>query len=206
MFGRARQTVGPAGKRVERLQVRLGKLVQFKCPARTFTQPAFYAPGVEPPVHLEPVGGQSGVQSVPHVAIFRDTICVADRAELGNVEKGIAANQRIISPGNMVETLVPNHLPLSAFERKTDTGVAPVRVDAHHVGTVLWMRPVRQHIKSWEPENEADQIGLNECAQDNSAVVDGCNEQVGRNYFCLAARPDEALEHFGSGHISGGFE
>jgi hypothetical protein len=40
----------------------------------------------------------------------------------------------------------------------------------------------------------------------DTAIVGSRDEQVRRNYLCLAARPDDTLELFSSGHIFGGFE
>ena len=45
----------------------------------------------------------------------------------------IATEQRIISPGHTVKTLLAHHLPLGAFERKTDARIPGIRVDTHLV-------------------------------------------------------------------------
>src|SRR5664280_818679 len=76
--------------------------------------------GIDPPIHLEAVAWQAGIQAIQHFTIFGTQVGAADRSEAGNVEVGIPAQQWIVSPGDTVESLFTDHLPLGAFEGKAD--------------------------------------------------------------------------------------
>ena len=91
MLRRMKQAIGSGLKRIEWLQVGFGKLIQFKGSAGAFAQSTFHARGIEPPIYLKAVEGQTGVQAIAHIAIFRTSIVVADRAELGDVEISVGA-------------------------------------------------------------------------------------------------------------------
>jgi len=90
-----------------------------------------YALCIKPPVNLKTVGGDPGVELVYHTAIFVAFIGIANRAETGNVEIGVSAEEGVVSPGHQVKTLLARHLPLRFFESKTDIFAAVLGVNAH---------------------------------------------------------------------------
>lgn len=69
-LGRVGQAQVGESKRVKRAESAAGDVIPIKERARIFAQSFFYAIRVNPPVHLKTIGGQSGVESVAHFAIF----------------------------------------------------------------------------------------------------------------------------------------
>jgi hypothetical protein len=156
---------------------------------------------MHPPIHLETVGGQSGVQTIAHITILRAAVYVADRAKLCNIEIRVAAEQRIIRPRDVIDTLVTYHLPLSAFQREADAGIAILWVDAHHVRTMLRARTIGGEFYAGEAKDKTDQLAVHERAGDQSTVMDGSDQHVGRHNIRFAAWPDDALKLFDGGHV-----
>jgi hypothetical protein len=106
----------------------------------------------------------------------------------------------------VVEALVADHLPLGAFEGEAKPAVAMVGMDAHHVRAMFGARTVGRGLQPGEAEDEADQLIFGECAQHQSAVVDGGDEHVRGHHVGFAARPDDALQFFDGGHLFGSFD
>ena len=162
--------------------------------------------GVEPPIHLEAVGGQARIESVAHFAVFRAAIRGADRTQFGDVEIGVAAEQRIVRPGDVIQALMTHHLPLCALERKADAAVAMIGVDAHHVRAMLGARTVWGFFETGKAEHEADQSFVRvESAQQQAAIVDGGDEHVQWHHVRFGAGPHLTLKFLDEAHIFRGF-
>src|SRR5512141_3156027 len=98
------------------MKFRFGEVTQFQRAAWMFTESAFDAASVDPPIDLKAVGGQTGIESIAHVTVFRATIRIANTAELGDVEIGVAAKKWIVRPCDVIESLMPDHLPLCPLQ------------------------------------------------------------------------------------------
>jgi hypothetical protein len=146
-------------------------MIQTKYRSLSATESPFHPTSVHPPVHLETVGGQAHVQAIAHVTVFGAAISVANRAEFGDVEVGVAAQQGIVRPGDEVETLVAHHLPLGAFEGKAEARITPLGADAQDMGTMLEARPIGRGIEAGKTPGRTDQFLANECAQQQAAIV-----------------------------------
>jgi hypothetical protein len=177
-------------KRIKRTQSAASDVCQLECRSRTFAQSLSDAAGIDPPIHLKSIGGKPRVETVAHLAVFRAAVGGADRAELGNVEICVAAEQGIVGPGDVVETLMTHHLPLRAFEREADAAVAVVGMNAEHVRAMFGTRTVGSFFETGEAEDEADDLFFNERTQHQPAVVDSSDEHVqgGRHPFRSRAR------------------
>lgn len=130
----------------------------------------------------------------------------ADRAEFGDVEARVAAEQRVVRPGGVIQSLAANHLPLRAFERKADARAAAVGVDAHHVRAVFGARAVGRFLQPGEAEDEADDFFLFERAQHKPAIMDGGDKQVHGDDVRFGAGPDYALKFLHQAQGFGRFE
>jgi hypothetical protein len=103
----------------------------------------------------------------------------------------------------VVEALATYHLPLGALERIAEAGILPFGMHAHLMGTVLWVWAIREHFEARESIDKADHLISDECAHQNAAIVNDCDEQVCGNYIRLTAGPDDTLEFFDGGHFFG---
>lgn len=206
MLRRARQAARRRKRRVERLQIRFQKIIQFERSADALAEASFDAARIDPPIHLKAVGGQARVEPVAHVAVFGAAIGVADRAEFCDVEVGVAAEQWIVRPRDVIEPLMANHLPLRALQREADARIAVTGQDAHHVRAVFRARTVRRGIETREAEDKSDEFFVEVRAEKQSAVVDRGDEHMRGNHVGLAAGPDFALQGFDGGHLFRGFD
>ncbi len=206
MFGRVCQTQSVGAKLIKRMETRSRGMSQLEGWARPLAESSLDTLGLNPPIHLKAVGGKSNIQSIAHVAIFRAAVGDADRAKFGDVEIGIAAEKRVVGPGDTIKPLMAHHLPLGAFEREAHAPIAVVGMDAHHVRAVLWARTVGREVETGEAEDKADHLVFAECAEDESAVVDGGDEHVQRHNVGLGIGPHNALEFFHKRHFFGRFD
>ncbi len=206
MFGWAKQVSRRGMRRVEGAQICPREMVKDQRLAGALAQPPLDAPGVDPPVRLKTIGGQSRVQPVAHVAVFRAAIGVADRAEFGDVEVGVAAEERVVRPRDMVQPLVADDLPLGAFEREADAAVAVIGMDTQHVRTVFGARAVRRFLDAGEAEDKADEPVIEIRACHDASVVNCGDEYMRGDNVGFTAVPHLALQFFNGSHFFGGFK
>ena len=206
MFGWAKQVPRRDMRRVEGVQFRLREMVKVQRLADALSQPPLDAPGVDPPIHLKAIGGQSHVQPVAHIAIFRTAIGVADCAEFGDVEVGVAAEKRVVRPRDVVKPLMADDLPLGALEREADAAVAVIGMNAQHVRTVFGARTIRRFFDAGEAEDKADEPVIEIRARHDASVMNCGDEDMRGDNVGFTAAPHLALQFFDGGHFFGGFE
>ena len=206
MFGWARQVPHRGERRIEGLQFRLRKMVEGQRLADALAQPPFDAAGVDPPIHLKTVGGKPGVQPVAHVAVFRAAIGIADRAEFGDVEAGVAAEKRVVRPGDVVEPLVADDLPLGAFKREANAAIAVIGMDAQHVRAMFGARAIRRFFDTGKSKDKANELLIDVRACHDAAVVNCGDEDMRGHHVGFTAMPYLALQFFDGGHFFGSFK
>ena len=155
-------------------------------------------------------------------------ITIADSPQAGDVQVGVAAEQRVVGPGDAVDALVAHHLPLGAFELETQPLVTVGRQDAQQVRAVFEARSVGGGINAGETEYETDQLGLFgrvervhefqlvqnrrlagciagqldlDGADHQPAVMDGCQQHMVWHDIPVGAGPDLVLDLFDSEHL-----
>ena len=112
-------------------------MVQKERWSRVSAEMSVHAPGVHPPIHLETVRRQTGVQSIAHITVFRLQVCITNRSEAVDIQMSVPAEQGVICPGDTVYSLVPDQLPLGTLKSETDTFPGPIRVNSKDMRVVL---------------------------------------------------------------------
>jgi len=90
---------------------------------------------------------------------------------------------------------------LRAFERKARPAIAMIGMDAHHVRAMFWARTIGRFFEPGNAKHKADQFFLHECAQHQSAVVNGGDQHVHRDDIRFGVGPDSALQIFNEAHF-----
>ena len=113
----------------------------------------------------------------------------------------VAAEQRVIGPGDPVYALPAHHLPLGPLDRKTDPLAAPGGVNPEDVRMVLEQWSVLGLDHSGKAECKPHQVVPDEGANTQPAVVDYRHQHVGRNHIGLGIQPYQPLQCLRCGHI-----
>src|SRR5271157_6518938 len=106
----------------------------------------------------------------------------------------------------MIESLMPNHLPLCALECKANAAIAIFGIDARDMRTVFWARTIRCGLQTRKTKHKADHLFIHECAEYKSAVMNSGNQQMRGDNIRLTAGPDFTLKRFNRGHFFNGFQ
>ncbi len=139
---------------------------------------------------------------------------------------GVAAEQRIVCPGDAVDALVAHHLPLGALELETQPLVTVSGQDAQQVRAVLEAWSVRGGINAGEAEYKTDQLGLLgrferiqkfqlgrrfygciagrldlDSADHQPAIMDGCQQHMVWHDIPVCAGPQPVLDLFDRQHL-----
>jgi hypothetical protein len=112
---------------------------------------------------------------------------VAHRAQLSDVEVGVAALQGIIGPGDQAEALVADCFSLRQLELVADAFVLPFGEHPQLMRAVLELDsggglPAATLVGPQEAEDEAHQLPPGEGAQEHPAVVRGRDQHVGGHH------------------------
>src|SRR5262249_36106703 len=149
------------------------------------------------PIDLEAVAWQAGVQLVSHRAVEVSQVNAAGRAELVEVESGVAALQGVESPCDQIDSLGQDDLALLQFQRVTDAAVAVTGQRARDVRAMLHAAARRQ---ADEAEDEADHplFAFNnvERAEHHAAVLMRRHQSLESDDLDVLHSPDFALEPF----------
>ena len=107
------------------------------------------------PPDLEPVAAVAPVQSVRHLPVEARKERRSDRPEAREVESGVASNQRVVGPANLLHSALQAVRPLRKLQRIPGPTRLALRHHREHVGV-----HVHAFAPSQEPQNEADELPL----------------------------------------------
>src|SRR6266511_1006408 len=153
--------------------------------------------GTSSAISIEAVAWQAGVQLVSHRAVEVSQVNAAGRAELVEVESGVAALQGVESPCDQIDSLGQDDLALLQFQRVTDAAVAVTGQRSRDVRAMLHAA-VRRQADEAEDESDHPLFAFNnvERADHHAAVLMRRHQSLESDDLDVLHSPDFALEPF----------
>jgi hypothetical protein len=93
----------------------------------------------------------------------------------------------------MIESLVTHQLPLRPLQREAYARVTLIRMDAQHMRTVFRAGTIGYELNARKAKYKANQFVVYVGADDETAIMHSCDQQVCGDDIRFAARPDSAL-------------
>lgn len=142
------------------------------------------------PLNFQPVGRKTDVDGILHFSVMVDVVHLGRRRQQVQVEVGVAAQERVIGPGDLRETRCQRKLTLGPLDALADAPAAEIRMHARHMGPEADAFPFPAH----KGECEGDQAIFMVTANDQATVVDEGNHQSRRSRIERRQLPDSQLQ------------